>query len=192
MTGHESVDRVAMIGHMNSASPLKTIAQNVMEGKRITPEEGLILFSEGDLGFLGVLADEVRVRKNGNAAFYIRNYHIEPTNICINKCLFCSFSHHFSPEKWELTVDTILEKVENMDDTVKELHITGAVHPDRDLHYYGELLKKIKAVRPGLHIKAYSAVELDYMIRKSGMDLHDGLVWLKSCGLDSIPISFHK
>jgi aminodeoxyfutalosine synthase len=166
---------------------LTGIARNVAQGKRISPAEGIFLFEQAELGFLGLLADLVCGSKNGNKAFFIRNYHIEPTNICVNKCKFCSYSHHFSPSKWELSVDEILEKVMAQDDNVSELHITGAVHPDRDIYYYGELLKKIKTARPGLHLKAYSAVELDYMIEKSGMNISEGLGYLKSCGLDSIP-----
>ncbi|MCK9423861.1 MAG: CofH family radical SAM protein [Bacteroidales bacterium] len=187
MTGKPGNYRYRILDSLISAPALKTIGLKVLDGKRITPEEGLTLFTEGELGFLGMLADEVRIRKNGDAAYYIRNYHIEPTNICVNKCLFCSFSHHFSPTKWELNMDAIIEKVEKLDETIRELHITGAVHPDRDIHYYGELLKKIKSIRPDLQLKAYSAVELDYMIKKSGMNFTDGLTWLKSCGLDSIP-----
>ena len=166
---------------------LADIAHKVSYGERISPSEGMTLFECGDLGFLGSLADIVRQRKNGDNAWFIRNFHIEPTNICINRCSFCSYSHHFSKTKWELTVDEILEKVNAQDVNVSELHITGAVHPDRDIHYYGDLLVKIKAARPALHVKAYSAVELDYMIRKSGMSFEEGLAYLKSCGLGSIP-----
>jgi aminodeoxyfutalosine synthase len=129
----------------------------------------------------------VRKRKNGDLASFIRNFHIEPTNICVNRCSFCSYSHHFSRTSWELTVEEMLDKVAKQDASVRELHITGAVHPERDIIYYGDLLKRIKGVRPGLHIKAYSAVEMDYMIRKSGMGITEALSYLKSCGLDSIP-----
>jgi aminodeoxyfutalosine synthase len=166
---------------------VRNIARNVSDGKRIGQEEGIALFEQADLGLLGHLADMVRRRKSGDHAYFIRNFHIEPTNICVNKCKFCSYSHHFSKTSWELTEAEILEKVTSQDCTVKELHITGAVHPDRDIRYYGELLVKIKTARPGLHVKAYSAVELDYMIGKSGMGVEEGLAYLKSCGLDSIP-----
>jgi aminodeoxyfutalosine synthase len=178
---------VTILEFTDISTVLKGIASKVAHRERISPAEGVILFEQAELGFLGVLADLVRVRKTANKAFFIRNFHIEPTNICVNKCKFCSYSHHFSPERWELTTDEILEKVVSQEANVSELHITGAVHPDRDIHYYGELLKKIKAVRPALHVKAYSAVELDYMIKKSGMTINEGLAYLKSCGLDSIP-----
>jgi aminodeoxyfutalosine synthase len=166
---------------------LKDIARKVEHGERISGQEGLLLFEHGDLGFTGKLADIVRQRKNGYKAYFVRNFHIEPTNICVNKCKFCSYSHHFSKVQWELTVDEIIEKVNSQDKNVSELHITGAVHPDRDIYYYGELLRKIKAARPDIHVKAYSAVELDYMIKKSGLSTEEGLAFLKSCGLNSIP-----
>lgn len=170
-----------------SSGRFDTISRKIYDGQRISPGEAIILFRSAGLGFLGMLADHVRERKNGNDAYFIRNFHLEPTNICVNKCRFCSYSHHFSSKKWELTVDEMLDKVREQDETVRELHITGAVHPDRDIHYYGELLKKIRKIRPDLHIKAYSAVELEYMITKSGMTFSEGLVYLRSCGLDSIP-----
>jgi len=166
---------------------LLAIARKIFGEQRISEAEGILLFEKAEPGFLGILADHVRKLTNGDHAYYIRNFHIEPTNICVNKCSFCSYSHHFSRVKWELTVDEILDKVEQQPPDIRELHITGAVHPDRDIYYYGELLKKIKGIRPGLHLKAYSAVELDYMIRKSGMSFSEGLSYLKSCGLDSIP-----
>lgn len=176
-----------IINLTNIPDHIRDIARKIIAGDRISPEEGVMLFEEGELGFLGSMADLVRQRKNGDDACFIRNFHIEPTNICVNKCKFCSYSHHFSKTQWELTVDEILEKVNSQESNVSELHITGAVHPDRDIYYYGDLLAKIKRSRPNLHIKAYSAVELDYMIRKSGMSIREGLTYLKSCGLDSIP-----
>jgi aminodeoxyfutalosine synthase len=176
-----------ILHYIDKPNVLKEIARKVSVGERISPDDGIALFEQAELGLLGLLADMVRTRNNGTNAYYIRNFHIEPTNICVNKCKFCSYSHHFSPNKWELSVDEILEKVKLQDDTVLELHITGAVHPDRDIYYYGDLLRKIKALRPGLHVKAYSAVELDYMIEKSAMKISEGLEYLKSCGLGSIP-----
>jgi aminodeoxyfutalosine synthase len=165
----------------------REIAQKVNDGKRISMDEGILLFEKAELAFLGMLADLIRTRKNENKVYFIRNFHIEPTNICVNKCRFCSYSHHFSPQKWELTREEILEEVKKQDPSVREVHITGAVHPDRDIFYYGELLRKIRTLSPNLHIKAYSAVELDYMIRKARITVEQGLLYLRECGLDSIP-----
>jgi aminodeoxyfutalosine synthase len=163
------------------------IAEKVFLKQRITPEEGLFLFQKADIGYLGMLAEIVRREKCGNDVYYIRNFHIEPTNICVNKCRFCSYSHHYSSRSWELTVDQMLNIVREQDDTVREVHITGAVHPDRDIYYYGELLVKIRKIRPDIHIKALSAVELEFLMKKSRLSNEQGLKYLKSCGLDSIP-----
>ena len=135
---------------MNGIHPLlipqsfNDLAQKIIHGERISPEEGLFLFQKAELSFLGMLADFVRIKFNGDKAWFIRNFHIEPTNICANKCRFCSYSHHFSPKKWELTQEEILDEVGRQDSSVREVHITGAVHPDRDIWYYGELLGKIR------------------------------------------------
>jgi aminodeoxyfutalosine synthase len=166
---------------------LKQIALKVIAGERILPEEGILLYEKGDLGFLAMLAEQVRIRYNANDVYFIRNYHIEPTNICVNQCRFCSYSHHFSPKKWDLTIEEMLETVRNQDENVKELHITGAVHPEKDLYYYEGLLRKIKSLRPYLHIKALSAVELDYIIKKAKVSVEQGLKFLMAAGLDSIP-----
>jgi len=165
----------------------REVVRKVLYGERISNDEGMSLFRSADLAFLGILANFIRNKFHGEKAWFIRNFHIEPTNICANKCRFCSYSHHFSPKKWELTQDEILEEVRKQDISVREVHITGAVHPDRDIFYYGELIRKIRKIRPDLHIKAYSAVELDYMIRKAKMTFEQGLLFLKENGLGSIP-----
>ncbi|MCX6243584.1 MAG: CofH family radical SAM protein [Bacteroidetes bacterium] len=166
---------------------LKDVALKVLSGARILPEEGLLLYEKASPGFLATLAGHVRFRKNGNDAYYIRNFHIEPTNICVNKCRFCSYSHHFSPKKWDLPVEEMLDIVRKQDETVREVHITGAVHPDKDLYYYEDLFRKIKAIRPDIHIKALSAVEMEYIIRKAKVSNEQGLKFLQASGLDSIP-----
>ena len=176
-----------LVSDTNSSVEARVIAEKICNGTRITSEEGLWLYEHGELGWLGMLAELIRHRLHGNHVYFIRNFHIEPTNVCINKCRFCSFSHHFSQTQWELTVGEILEKVKEQSDDMQEIHITGAVHPDRDLYYYGDILKQIRELRPGLHMKAYSAVELDHMIRQAGLAIEDGLKYLKECGLGSIP-----
>lgn len=168
-------------------APLKQIAYKVIAGERILPEEGILLYEKGELGFLSMLAEHVRIRFNANDVFFIRNFHIEPTNICVNKCRFCSYSHHFSPKKWDLTIEEMIETVRNQDENVREVHITGAVHPEKDIYYYEGLLRKIKSLRPDLHIKALSAVELDYIIKKARISYEQGLKFLQAAGLDSIP-----
>ncbi|MBN1108322.1 MAG: CofH family radical SAM protein [Bacteroidales bacterium] len=130
-----------------------------------------------------------RRKFNGNYAYYNKNFHIEPTNKCVFNCLFCSYHKPDNdPESWEYTPEQMLEIVKSFDNKdVTEVHITGGVHPSHDINYYAGVLKMIKKHRPSLHVKAYSAVELDFMITRAGMTIEKGLSYLKECGLDSIP-----
>lgn len=168
---------------------LRPLAEKILHGRRILPEEGLILYERAELPLLGVLAGIVRRRFNSGYVYFNRNFHIEPTNKCIYNCRFCSYHKNASdPGSWEYSIDQILEIVKRFDNKkVTEVHIVGGVHPDHNLYYYGSLLKKIKKHRPALHIKAFSAIELDYMITSSGCTIREGLQILKDHGLDSIP-----
>jgi aminodeoxyfutalosine synthase len=173
--------------HLTITDDLKPIADKILHLQRITPEEGLLLWQQAEPGLLGMLANHVRENKNGNVAYFNRNIHIEPTNICVNNCRFCSFSKKEGEEGWEFTVDEMLDKVKKAEPSITEVHIVGGVHPDRDLHYYGHLIKEIKKIRPDVHVKAFTAVELDFMIKKAGYSTEEGLKKLKAYGLDSIP-----
>ena len=168
---------------------IKKIAERVAGNIRITSEEGLLLYKKADLPLLGVLASIVRRRLNGNFVYFNRNFHIEPTNKCVYNCRFCSYHKPAEdPESWEYSIDQMLDIVRKFDDKeVTEVHIVGGVHPEHDLHYYGTLIRKIKDHRPLLHVKAFSAIELDYMINRSGYSIGEGLKILKNYGLDSIP-----
>jgi aminodeoxyfutalosine synthase len=168
---------------------LKLIAGKIRDNIRITPAEGLLLYTRAGLPLLGVLSSVVRKRKNGDNAYFNRNFHIEPTNKCIYNCSFCSYHKPAGdPESWEYNHEQMLDIVKRFDNKdVTEVHIVGGVHPSYDLHYYGTLIQKIKHLRPLLHVKAFSAIELDYMIRKAGLTIEEGLVQLKEYGLDSIP-----
>lgn len=172
-----------------SDKDLKEVAEKIAAGIRITPGEGLLLYEKADLPLLALLSSYVRRNKNGNAAFYNRNFHIEPTNRCIYNCRFCSFRKPAGdPGCWDYSHEEILEIVRRFDHkNVTEVHIVGGVHPSHNLHYYGSLIRKIKMHRPSLHIKAFTAIELDYMIRLADMSIEDGLKQLRECGLDSIP-----
>lgn len=168
---------------------IRQIAGKIESGIRITPQEGLTLYEKAGLPLLGILSSTVRKKKNGITVCYNRNFHIEPTNRCVYNCLFCSYRRPAGdPESWDYSHEEILEIVKQFDNKqVTEVHIVGGVHPSHDLHYFGQLLQKIKQHRPSLHIKAFSAIELDYMIRMSDMTIEEGLRQLKNYGLDSIP-----
>ncbi len=171
-------------------SLLKSIAEKIYNQQRITEEDALLLFEKADLPFVGALANHVRERIHGNTTYFNRNFHIEPTNICVFSCSFCSYSKLYSKreEGWELSIEQMLHMVQKYDNIpVTEVHIVGGVHPKMDLQFFAELLKAIKKHRPDLHIKAFTAVEYDYMFRKAKVSVEEGLQFLIAAGLDSIP-----
>jgi aminodeoxyfutalosine synthase len=169
---------------------VKQLADKVLAGERLTEEEGLLLFEKGSLSLLGSLANAVREKKHGDFVFFNRNFHIEPTNVCVFSCHFCAYSKLYAhrEEGWELGLDDMLNIVKKYDgQPVTEVHIVGGVHPKMNLYFFIDLLKAIKAHRPDLHIKAFTAVELDYMFRKAKLSVAEGVRLLKEAGLNSIP-----
>ncbi|MBE9468507.1 MAG: aminofutalosine synthase MqnE [Bacteroidetes bacterium] len=168
---------------------LKTIAEKVINNKRINDEECLLLFEKAGLGFLGILSNLARERKNGNNTYFNRNFHVEPTNICKNHCKFCSYRRLEGQEgSWEYSIDDIENIAKKYTDRpVTEVHIVGGVHPKRDLYYYCDMISRVKNILPKVHVKAFTAVELDFMIKKAGLSIEQGLKKLKEFGLDSIP-----
>lgn len=168
---------------------LKKTAGKIMLGSRISPEEGLYLYNNAGLPLLGLLAGHRRKKLNGTYVFFNRNFHIEPTNKCIYNCRFCSYHKSAGdPESWEYSREQMIDILKKFDNKeVTEVHIVGGVHPTHDIHYYGEIIKKIKEHRPGIHVKAFSAIELDYMIKLTGISIREGLKILRDYGLDSIP-----
>lgn len=169
---------------------LKAIAEKVKQGKRITDEEGILLFEKGSLAFVGALANFIRGKLHGDKTYFNRNFHIEPTNVCVFSCKFCSYSMLYAhkDEGWELSIDQMLDIVKTYDGKpITEVHIVGGVHPKMNMDYFIELMQKIKAHRPGLHVKAFTAVELDYMFRKAKLTVAEGMKRLNEAGLDSLP-----
>lgn len=124
---------------------LKNIAEKVFGGERINFSEGILLFEKGELGFLGSLANYIKENKSGNSVFFNRNFHIEPTNICVFDCKFCSYSRLLKQKEgtWALTEDDIVKIIKKYDGVpVTEVHIVGGVHPKMGLHYFASLIKK--------------------------------------------------
>jgi aminodeoxyfutalosine synthase len=179
-----------MIATTGIPSDLQNIASKVYHGQRITDEDCLLLFQQGSLGFVGSLANYVKEKLQGDKVYFNRNFHIEPTNVCVFSCNFCSYSKLYAKrdEGWELSIDQMLHIVKKYDgQPVTEVHIVGGVHPKMDLQFFADLLKAIKAHRPSLHIKAFTAVEYDYMFRKAKVSVKEGLKFLIDAGLNSIP-----
>jgi aminodeoxyfutalosine synthase len=169
---------------------LKNIAQKVKESKRITDTECITLFNKGSLAFVGALANFIREKLHGDKTYFNRNFHIEPTNVCVFSCKFCSYSRLYAnkEEGWELSIDQMLDIVKTYDGKpITEVHIVGGVHPKMNMDYFIELMQKIKAHRPALHVKAFTAVELEYMFRKAKLTTAEGMKRLHEAGLDSLP-----
>ena len=169
---------------------LAAIADKVKQQIRITDEDALLLFEKASLGFVGTLANYVRERLHGDTTYFNRNFHIEPTNVCVYSCHFCSYSLVYAhrDEGWEMSLQQMLDIVKSYDGKpVTEVHIVGGVHPKMNLEFFAELLRNIKAHRPDLHIKGFTAVELDYMFRKAKLSVEDGLKLLQEAGLQSLP-----
>ena len=164
------------------------IKEKVFSNKRLTREDGIELFRTNNLLALGRMATHVAQRKNGNRAYFVQNMHINPTNICVNRCKFCAFSRSKGePDAYEMSIDDILNKARNAGKGVRELHIVSGLHPDLPFAWYLDMLSALKQSFPKLHLKAFTAVEIDYLSKLSGLSIIDTLAKLRDAGLGSLP-----
>ncbi len=169
---------------------LKLIAEKVLRSERITFDEGVTLYEQGDLGYLGVLANYIREKRHGDKTYFNRNFHIEPTNLCVYDCKFCSYSRLLKQksEGWEYTMDEMFDMVTKYDgEPVTEVHIVGGVLPQYDVPFYQALFNRIREHRPELHIKALTPVEYHYVFKKAKIDYATGMRLMMEAGLGSIP-----
>ena len=184
-----NVNAEHLLMHEKVNAGLREIAGKVLRGERITTGDAITLYNEADLSWLGMLATFVRYRINGDAVYFNRNFHIEPTNICINTCRFCSFRRRKEQKgAWELGLDEVKKiAVAYRDKNVTEVHIVGGVHPDRDVNYYADLVREVKKILPHVHVKAFTAVEIDCMASRAGITIDEAFRILREAGLDSLP-----
>ena len=169
---------------------LQKIGNKIIHNERISFEEGVYLFEKASLPYVGALANWKRESLHGDISYFNKNFHIEPTNVCVFSCKFCSYSKLYAhkEEGWELTIDQMMDIVKSYDGKpVTEVHIVGGVHPKLTLEFFITLLKAIKAHRPELHIKGFTPVELDYMFRKANLSTEEGMKRAHEAGLDSLP-----
>ncbi|MFT3947273.1 MAG: aminofutalosine synthase MqnE [Agriterribacter sp.] len=169
---------------------LKVIGEKILNKERLSEEDGILLFEKGSLAYVGALANHVRERLHGDTTYFNRNFHIEPTNVCVFSCKFCSYSRLYAKreEGWELSTEQMMHIVKSYDGKpVTEVHIVGGVHPKMTMQFFMDLMRQIKAHRPELHIKGYTPVELDYMFRKAKISVEEGMKQMKEAGLDSLP-----
>ena len=179
-----------MSGMRNIRSPmsLEQIKEKVFSDKRLTRKDGIKLFKSTDLLELGRMATHVAQMKNGNRVYFVRNMHINPTNICINRCKFCAFSRSKGePGAYEMSIDDILLKARGAEKGVREVHIVSGLHPDLPFEWYLDMLRALKKEFPKVHLKAFTAVEIDYLTKLSGLGVTDTLKKLRDAGLGSLP-----
>ena len=169
---------------------LRIIAEKIKAGERITEAEGNLLYEKGELAYLGTLANHIREKKHGGRTYFNRNFHMEPTNVCLYTCTFCSYSRLIKKreEGWEYTLEDMMDIVKKYDDEpVTEVHIVGGVLPQYDVPFYAELFQSIKKHRPDLHVKALTPVEYHYIFKKAKVSYEEGMKIMKDAGLDSMP-----
>ncbi len=168
---------------------IDAIVNKAEEGGRVSADEAALLWDKAPLWLLGKLADERRRKLNGDELYYNRNFHIEPTNVCVFNCRFCSYRRGAGdPEAWDYSAEE-MEEIARMyvGKGITEVHIVGGVHPQHDMWFYTDLIRRIKATLPDAAVKAYTAIELAYMIKKAGLTLEEGLEELKKAGMQAIP-----
>jgi aminodeoxyfutalosine synthase len=167
----------------------ENISEKVRNKQRISTEDAMILFNYDDPLAIGELAALANQWKNGRNVFFNVNRHINPTNICVNRCAFCAFSRTSGQDgAYTLALDEICRRaVEAEKEGATEVHIVGGLHPDLAFEYYEEVLRSIRAAAPTLHIKAFTAVEIEYFSRISGSSIEQVLQRLIAAGLGSMP-----
>ncbi len=164
------------------------IAEIVFNSGRISDNQALYLLENSDPIFCGYLADYAKNLRFGKSVFYNKNTHVEITNICLNQCKFCSFYREKGQEgAWDLEIEEVLEILEGKkNEGITEVHITGGLHPEKTTGFYSELFMEIKSRFPNLHIKAFTAVEIEYFAKADGIDFEVVINILKEKGLNSL------
>lgn len=167
----------------------KKIEEKIINGKRLSVDEGVFLFQTKDLLFVGELANFVNKRKNQERVYFNVNRHINPTNICVNRCKFCAFSRDGEDkDSYELTMEEMIKKADEASKQgATELHIVGGLHPRWSFDFYVNMVKTLKTRHPSMHIQAFTAVEIDYFSKISEKSLEYVLKTLKDAGLGSLP-----
>ena len=167
------------------------IRDKVMAGQRLDEAEALRLLEARDLAAIGALANHVRESRHGDLTFYNRNLHLNPTNVCVASCKFCSFARpddRHASEGYTMSLDRAVEHVVSKRPLgITEVHMVSGLHPDLPWEYYLETVRRLRQAWPELHIKAYTAVELHFFAQKFGRSHEQVLRELLDAGLTTIP-----
>jgi len=168
---------------------LEPLYDKVLSQERLNHEDGVSLYRSADLLGVGFLADLVRRRLHGRKAYYIYNQHLNYSNICVNGCRFCAFGKTARESgAYEMPLTEIFGKIEaRLPEPISEIHIVGGLHPDLPFSYYVDMLRGIRALRPSVHLQAFTAVEIAHLADVAKMSVADTLAALKEAGLGSLP-----
>jgi aminodeoxyfutalosine synthase len=173
-----------------AAAGLSGIHDRVMAGERLSFDDGVALFRSRALMPAGALADVVRKRKNGNAAYFVRNMHLNPTNVCTCDCKFCGFYRPYKHKEqgWTWDLERSLGEVRaNLSEAITEVHMVGGHNPDYPYEFYLDLIRGIHELKPGLHVKAFTCAEYDFFAKRFKKDLDTVIDDFKAAGVDSLP-----
>ena len=168
---------------------LTSIYGKVQAGERLSAEDGLSLYLNPNLNAVGALANIVRERMNGSKTFYVRNQHINYTNVCNKGCKFCAFyAQKGGPDPYTMSIVDVQNKLRaHLDIPIKEVHMVAGINPKLPYQYYLDLLRAVKQIRPGVHIKAFTCVEIAEIQRQANKPLPEVFAELRAAGLDSLP-----
>src|SRR5262245_29406863 len=167
---------------------LQPVRDKVLSGKRLSFEDGVALYRSHDLLTIGALANHVREQRHGDAAYFVWNTHLNHTNVCVATCDFCAFAAKpDEPRAYTMSLPQIFEAVAALPQPVREVHIVGGLHASLPFSYFTDMMKGIKQVRPDIHIKAFTAVEIFFFHKLYRMSVPSVLAELKQAGLDSMP-----
>ena len=169
---------------------LDVIRNKVRRGERLSFDDGMALFLEPDLLSVGALANEVCENRHGNFTYFNRNMRVEITNVCVASCLFCSFAklEAHMPGAHTMSLEEAWRELEvRMSDPPSEIHVVNGLHPGLPFSYYEELLRGYKRIKPDIHLKCFTAVEIHFFAQHFGMTYHDVLARLREAGLGSLP-----
>ena len=171
------------------SAELSAIWEKVRGGHHLSFEDGMALFNSNDLTGLGMLANFVRERVNGDLTYYNVNRHLNYTNVCVSDCAFCGFYRRIKdPEAYEWSVEQCVEIARKAyDQGARELHIVGGLHPRFQFDYYTQLLRQLKQNFPDMHLKAFTMVEIDHLTRTCRMTDEEVIDGLAAAGMDSCP-----
>lgn len=166
---------------------LSEVGAKIVQGERLSLEDGMTLYRTSDIAALGMLANLARERLHGHRTYFVRNRHLNPTNVCEADCLFCAFKADPGDSRgWTFSKEDIQSRIQSMiTDDIREVHVVGGHNPEIGYDYFVNTIRWIKEVRPQVHVKAYTMAEIFFFSTISGKSIEDVVEDLKTAGLDA-------